>query len=98
MSKQTLATLDLANFACVALEFLPPCQVRPMAERANAAYEASGHPELKLCDDEISRRQRMAQMRQDTLKGGKLFASTADLARQAVERARESVRERRAGQ
>ncbi len=98
MTTPTIAILDLANFACMALEFLPPCQVRPMAERANAAYEASGHPELKLCDDEISRRHRMAQMRQDTLKGGRMFASTAELARQAVERAREGVRERRAGQ
>ena len=57
------ATLSLADAVLSLLEFTSPTSVHYLADRANAALEAAGFPELKIGDEEVSRRKRIAVLR-----------------------------------
>ena len=57
------AAISLADAVLAALQFVPPCQVHWLADKANTALDAAGLPELMIGDEEVARRKRLAEFR-----------------------------------
>ena len=86
------ATLSLADSVLSMLEFMSPTSVHYFADKANIALEAAGFPELKMGDEEVARRKRLAVLRS---KGRTALRSAEDAAQDALEAARDTARVKR---